>query len=155
MINKIQPFNIKNTGKEKIIIIVLILCVCYLPSQAQEMDNYLQKELTAKVGAICMETSNYDLCASSEIYLTFLFDKEQVQVYEKEISTCGKESIYNIGTYNWEFLQNQKISIDFIAEQTEGTYAKNIALELRAKQLIGRITHLNGRVLEYVFKEVK
>ncbi len=148
---KIQLLDLKNINKKNVFTFILF-CVCCL-SHAQKMKNYVNKELTAKVGIIYEETPDDNPCAGSEIYLTFLFDKKQVQVSEKEVSTCGKESIHNIGTYTWELLCSKEIKVDFIAEQTKGTYAENIVLELRDKQLIGNITHLNGKVITYTFKE--
>jgi len=117
------------------------------------MKNYLNKELIAKVGDIFEETPDDNPCAGSEIFLGFIFNKKEVKVYEKQISTCGKESVNRIGTYNWKLLCNKKIKIDFIPEQTKGTYAEHLFLELRDKQLVERITHLNGKVLEYIFNE--
>ncbi|MBG6130346.1 hypothetical protein IWQ47_001571 [Aquimarina sp. EL_43] len=119
------------------------------------MKNHLNKKLIAKVGAVCEETPDDNPCAGSEIYLSLFFDKKQVKVSEVEISTCGKESVYEIGNYNWELLYSKEISIDFILEQTKGTYAEHLSLELRDKKLIASITHLNGKVVEYVFKEEK
>ena len=52
-------------------------------------------------------------------------------------------------------LENQKIRIDAPSEQIKGAYAEQLSLGLRDKQLIGNITHPNGRVIEYIFKEEK
>ena len=57
--------------------------------------------------------------------------------------------------YRWELLENQKIRIDAPSEQIKGAYAEQLSLGLRDKQLIGNITHPNGRVIEYIFKEEK
>lgn len=102
-----------------------------------------------------METPDNNPCAGSQIYLTLLFNKKLVLVSEKEISNCGKESIIKIGTYSWELLCNKNIKVDFISEQTKGTYAEQLFIKLRNKQLIGYLTHLNGETVEYVFKEEK
>ncbi|WP_378174081.1 hypothetical protein [Aquimarina sp. SS2-1] len=117
------------------------------------MKSLLHKELTAKVGAICEETPDDNPCAGSQIYLTFLFDKERVQVSEKEISTCDKESIHNIGSYTWKLLDSKEIKVDFDPMMIKGTYAEHIFLELRDKQLIGKITHENGEVVAYAFEK--
>ena len=154
MKNIVQLSNIYNCSKKNIFIFILF-CTCSLSLYAQKMKNHLYKELTAKVGAICEETPDDNPCAGSEIYMMLVFDEKQVSISEKEISSCDQESVHNIGIYNWKLLENQKISIDDIAEQTKGTYAENIVLELRDKQLVGNITHVNGRVIEYIFKEKK
>ncbi len=152
MIQKIQLHAIKHLNKRTTF--VFILCsMCYLSSHAQKMKKLLNKELIAKVDTVYEETPDDNPCAGSQIYLTLLFDKEQVQITEKEISTCGKVATHKIGIYYWKMLPDQKIEVDFIKSQTEDTYAKNLALELRDKQLIGSVTHVNGRIMEYIFKE--
>ena len=142
----------KIISKKKFFILVLF-CVCSLSSQSQKMNNHLYKVLITKIGDICMETPDDNPCSGSQIFLTLLFDKKQVQVSEKEISSCSKVSILKIGTYNWEFMSNKKIKVYFISEETKGTYAEQLFLELRNKQVIGHLTHLNGKTVEYVFKE--
>jgi hypothetical protein len=117
------------------------------------MNSYLNKELIARVATICEETPDNNPCAGSEIFLALIFDKKEVQVYEKVISTCGKESVKKIGTYKWTLLPNKELKIDFISEQIKYTYAEYLFLELRDKQLVGRITHLSGKVIEYSFHE--
>ncbi len=113
----------------------------------------MDKEFIAKVGAVYEETPDDNPCAGSEIYLILLFDKKQVHVAEKEMSSCDKETIQEIGTFDWKLKDNKEIAIDFIPQKIQGTYAENLILELRDKQLVGRIKHLNGQVKEYIFKE--
>ncbi len=113
----------------------------------------MHKEFIAKVGAVYEETPDDNPCAGSEIYLTLLFDKKQVYVAEKEISSCDKETIHQIGTFDWKLKNSQEIAIDFIPQKIQGTYAENLILELRDKQLVGRIKHVNGQIVEYIFKE--
>jgi len=141
-------------GSIKSVFTFLLFCVCFISCKAQKMKNHLHKELIAKVGAIYEETPDDNPCAGSEIYLILVFDEKQVQISEKEISTCDKESITKIGTYNWRLLPNQEITVDFVSEQTEGTYAEQLSLEFRDKQLIGNITHLNEKSIEYIFDEM-
>ncbi len=113
----------------------------------------MHKEFIAKVGAVYEETPDDNPCAGSEIYLTLLFDKKQVYVTEKEISSCDKETTKEIGTFDWELKDNKEIAIDFIPQKVQGTYAENLFLELLDKQLVGRIKHVNGQIVEYIFKE--
>ncbi len=154
MIYKIQLYSKKYLNKRTAF--VFMLCsMCYLSSHAQKMKKLLNKELIAKVGTVYEETPDDNPCAGSQIYLTFLFDKKQVQVSEIEISSCDKESIHNIGTYTWKLLCTKEVKIDFDPDMTKGTYVENIALKIQDKQLIGTITHLNGQVIEYIFKEKK
>ncbi|MEW7280364.1 hypothetical protein ABW636_17370 [Aquimarina sp. 2201CG1-2-11] len=119
------------------------------------MKKLLNKELIAKVGTVYEETPDDNPCAGSQIYLAFLFDKKQVQVSEIEVSSCDKETLHIIGTYTWKLLCTKEVKIDFDPVTTEGTYAENIALKIQDKQLIGTSTHLNGQVIEYIFKEKK
>ncbi|WP_128755250.1 hypothetical protein [Aquimarina sediminis] len=146
--------DIKRTTRSKRTIVMMILCCIYcLSSHAQKVKNHLNKKLIAKVGAICEETPDDNPCAGSEVYLSLFFDKKQVEVSEIEISTCGQESIYEIGQYDWQLLRNKEIRIDFIPAQTKGTYAEHLSLELRDKKLVALITHLNGKLVEYIFEE--
>jgi len=140
--------------KNKNITLAIILCsLGYFTAQAQTMKNYSCKELLAKVGDIYMETPDENPCAGSEIYLILKFNKQEVTLSEKEVSSCDEESITPIGTYPWNLLHNHKIEVDFIADQIKGTYAEQLKLELRDQQIIGSITHVNGKTKEYVFQE--
>lgn len=134
-------------------IFILIFSFLYSFSNAQEMKSYLNKELTANVGSIYEETPDDNPCAGSQIYLTFQFDKDKVSVSEKEITSCGKESINEIGKYNWKLGSNKEINIDFDLQKIKETYAENLFLEIGGKNIVGRITHLNNTTSEYVFKE--
>lgn len=134
-------------------ILILIFSFLYSLSNAQEMKSYLNKELIANVGSIFEETPDDNPCAGSEIYLTLLFDKEKVCVTEKEISSCGKEFITEIGKYNWELVSNKEISINFDPQKTKNTYAQNLFLQIKNHNIIGKIRHLNGEIIEYPFKD--
>lgn len=134
---------------------ILLMFTCCISSYAQKMNFFLHKELIAKVGSICEETPDDNPCAGSEVYLSLLFNKEKVEIAEKEISTCGKESLSLIGSFYWKLVRNGNIVIDIVSEKTKGTYADKMFLELKQQQLIGNVTHLNGRVIKYVFKEKK
>lgn len=134
------------------ICIVISLLICFL-SNAQEMKNHLNKELTANVGTLYEETPDNNPCAGSQIYLTLLFDQEKVCVSEKEISTCEKENISEIGSFNWQLLENNRIDIGFDPQKIKYTYAKTLSLELKNDTVIGKIIHLNGTTSEYIFKE--
>lgn len=135
------------------ITIALLLNACSTLCHTQKMNAYFNKELVARVATICEETPDNNPCAGSEIFLVLMFDKQEVQVYEKELSTCGKASVNEIGVYKWTLLPNKELKIDFISEQIKHTYAEYLFLELRDKQLVGRITHLNGKVIEYSIHE--
>ena len=150
--NKIQYIA---SVRKKTGLVFFVFCIWFANAHAQKMKNHLHKELIAKVGTIYEETPDDNPCAGSEIYLIFLFDKKRVQVVEKVISTCDQESIYTIGTYPWKLLDSKEIKIDFDPVMVEGTSAKGLFLELRNQQVIGNITHLNGKVVEYIFKEAK
>jgi len=117
------------------------------------MKNYLNKELMAKVGTIYEETPDDNPCGGQQTYLALKFIKEEVFIVEKYISSCDKESILIIGTYKWKLRCTKKIKIDYIQEEVKGTYTEDLSLELRDKQLIGRIKHLNGKIVEYTFLE--
>ena len=134
---------------------MILFCICGLSSHAQGMKNHLHKKLVTKVGTVCEETPDDNPCAGSEVYLSLFFDKRQVKVSEIEVATCGQESIYKIGQYDWQLLRNKEIRIDFIPEQTKGTYAEHLSLELRDKKLVARIIHLNGKEVEYVLEDKK
>jgi len=145
----------RNIFTTKLIVITILFCTCSTFCVAQKMKDYLNKELVAKVAVIYEETPDDNPCAGSEIFLGFIFNKKEVKVYEKEIVTCGKKIVNEIGVYKWELLPNKEIKIDFISEQTKDTYAEHLFLELKDKQLVGRIKHLNGKVIEYIFNEKK
>ncbi|MFC5048386.1 hypothetical protein [Aquimarina hainanensis] len=140
---------------KKTIVVMILCCISGISSHAQKMKNHLHKKLVTKVGTVCEETPDDNPCAGSEIYLSLFFDKKEVKVSEIEVATCGQESIYNIGTYTWKLLPNKEIRIDFIPEQTKGTYAEHLFLELRDKKLVARIIHLNGEEVEYVLEDKK
>ncbi len=136
----------------KSIVITMLFYICSMLCHAQKMKNFFNKELITKVGAICEETSDDNPCAGSEVFLTLIFNKKEVQVNEKLIGTCGIESVNEIGAYKWELLPNKEIKIDFISEQIKNTF-EEMFLEFRGEQLLGRITHLNGKAIAYIFQE--
>ncbi|WP_299242912.1 hypothetical protein [uncultured Aquimarina sp.] len=150
--DRTQLWDVKNT-RMIIALFCMLFCVSCISSQVRKMKNHMDKEFIAKVGAVYEETPDDNPCAGSEIYLILLFDKKQVHVAEKEMSSCDKETIQEIGTFDWKLKDNKEIAIDFIPQKIQGTYAENLILELRDKQLVGRIKHLNGQVKEYIFKE--
>lgn len=125
----------------------------YSLSNAQEMISHLNKELIAKVGTIYEETPDDNPCAGSEIYLTLLFNKKEVFLSEKEVSTCGKENVLEIGTFNWQLMPNNKINVDFDPEKTKYAYAKTLSLQLKNDTIFGYIIHLNDTTSEYIFEE--
>ena len=133
----------------------MLLSLCFSILYSQKMKNHLHKKWIAKVGNIYEETPDDNPCAGSEIYLTLVFDEKQIHISEKEISSCNQESTHKIGIYNWKLLPNNVIEVDSILKETKGTYATQLQLELRDSKIVGIITHLNGKVVEYVFKETK
>lgn len=135
------------------ITIAMLFSACSTLCHPKKMNDYFNKELITRVATICEETPDNNPCAGSEVFLALMFDKKEVQVYEKVISSCDKESVNKIGVYTWTLLPNKELQIDFISEEIEHTYADCFFLELRDKQLVGRITHLNGKVIEYSFQE--
>jgi len=131
--------------------IIILSLICF-SSYAQGMKNYLNKELIANIGSICEETSDYNPCAGSMTYLTLLFNKKEVTITEKDISSCGKEFITEIGKYNWELLIDNKIKIHFNPEKIKYTQVENLLLELGSKNIIGKKTHWNNNTSEYIFE---
>ncbi|WP_299895543.1 hypothetical protein [uncultured Aquimarina sp.] len=117
------------------------------------MKNHLHKKLIAKVGGIYEETPDDNPCAGSEIYLVLRFEETQIHIIQMEISSCNKESHHKIGTYNWKLASNGAIQVDFIAKEIENTYANQLQLKLKDENIIGNITHQNGKVVAYIFKE--
>ena len=134
-------------------IFITLFCFLYSSSNAQEVDVHLNKELIAKVGTIYEETPDDNPCAGSEIYLTLFFDTEKVSVSEKEVSTCGKESVFEIGNFDWQLMSSNEIKIDFDPQKIKYTYAQNLSLELENNTIIGTIIHLSNTTSKYIFEE--
>jgi len=105
------------------------------------------------MGTIYEETPDDNPCAGSQIYLTLFFEKETVSVSEKEVSTCGKENISEIGNFIWQLMPSNKIKIYFDLQKIKYTYAKNLSLELENNNIVGTIIHLNNTTSKYIFEE--
>ncbi len=137
--------------------IILILPVLFLTLSlnAQENPNALvNKTFIAKVGSVCEETTDSNPCAGQEIYLVLKFEKEEVLVSEKYISSCGKESIIIIGSYKWELLKYRKIKIETSLKEIEYIYMEDLIFEFSNGQLLGK--RKNGNIIsEYLFESVK
>ena len=134
-------------------ILTILLFFFYSLSNSQEMSIHLYKEFTTNVGTIYEETPDDNPCAGSQIYLTLFFEKETVSVSEKEVSTCGKENISEIGNFNWQLMPSNKIKIYFDLQKIKYTYAKNLSLELENNNIVGTIIHLNNTTSKYIFEE--
>lgn len=134
-------------------ILTILLFFFYSLSNSQEMSIHLYKEFTANVGTIYEETPDDNPCAGSQIYLTLFFNKETVSVSEKEVSTCGKENISEIGNFIWQLMPSNKIKIYFDLQKIKYTYAKNLSLELENNNIVGTIIHLNNTTSKYIFEE--
>ena len=139
--------------QNKNFLLTMLLGLCFSFGFSQEMKNHLHKKLIAKVGGIYEETPDDNPCAGSEIYLILEFEETLIHISEMEISSCNKESNHKIGTYNWRLASNDAIQVDFITKEIENTYANQLQLKLKDENIIGNITHQNGKVVAYIFKE--
>lgn len=136
-------------------VLMISFLILTLSLSAQEKPNLLvNKTFTTKVGSICEETPDDNPCAGQEIYLVLKFEKEEVFVSEKYISSCGKESIIIIGQYKWELLKCNKIKIDADPKKILYTYMEDLIIEFKDEQLLGK--RKNGNIInEYIFDAVK
>ncbi|MEZ4859022.1 MAG: hypothetical protein R2781_09450 [Flavobacteriaceae bacterium] len=137
----------------KNVFILTLLSVCFWSAKSQSIQKNLNKELIAKVGTLCEETTNYNPCAGIEMYVTLFFDEQKVTLSEKEVTTCGKETVIFSGTYSWKIASNQEITIDFESKQIGGTYLKEMVFAKEDSVIIGRIRQFNGQVMKHIFKE--
>lgn len=149
MINKVQCAIYKIS-----LVALLIFCSLGISASTKNMKNYLHKNLEVKVGDSFEEVPVDQPCVGGEIYLIIVFDEQRVTILEKEVSTCGDSFVEKIGRYKWALLSNNKIEVDFVFEEIKGSYAENIIFELREGDIIGIIRHLDGKVIEYRFKEL-
>jgi hypothetical protein len=133
---------------------ILFLTFLFMTSflSAQENEDFLiHKSFTAHVGSICEETAKPDPCAGKQIYLVLAFKKEQVSISEKYVNSCGKESIRELGNYNWELVASTQVKIDIDPEQKAYTYMENLTLVLKAGQLVGKRKNWETDTTEYIF----
>ena len=130
---------------------------------AQENKNYPENStLISKVGTLCVETTIPSPCAGAEIYLELSFKKDEVEISEKHISTCDKETTINLGKYKWVLLENNEVKIDYnpsienyINQEIEfSIFMKNLKFRINDGKLIGEKDR-NNRITTYVFMDTK
>ncbi len=121
--------------------------------QAQQTkENLLNKTFSAKVGSIYEETPDDNPCAGQQVFLVLQFSEKKVEVIEKNISSCNKETIVYKLEYSWK-LKGQEVVIFTKPEEVAYTYLEKLKLKLIAEKLLGTITYDNGKVIEHDFKQ--
>ncbi|MEZ4778744.1 MAG: hypothetical protein R2786_05105 [Flavobacteriaceae bacterium] len=145
--NKPMIFNLKKA------FLLILLSISFWSAKSQSIQKNLNKKLIAKVGDICEETIDSNDCAGIEIYVTLFFNEQKVTLSEKEVTTCGTETIVFSGTYFWNIASNKEITLDFDSKQIGGTYLKEMVFVVKDSLIIGRIRQFNGQVTEHIFKE--
>ncbi|WP_299675707.1 hypothetical protein [uncultured Tenacibaculum sp.] len=119
--------------------------------QAQNI-SIIGKQFIANVNSVCEETPDDNPCAGEEIYVVVKFLKDMVELAEKGISSCDKETYIRKFKYNYEIKEND-ILITLKPEEVEYTHLKEIKFTIENKKLFGAITYPNGKIIVYEFKE--
>jgi len=91
----------------------------------------------ANIDSICEEVVGDDSCAGQEVYLVLDFSENDVIVTEKEISTCGKESISYTLKYKWKIEDNETITLSSNFKETGPNFIKDLSLKIENKKLVG------------------
>lgn len=100
---------------------------------------------------MCQETTEPDLCAGQEIYLVLKFNKENITIIEKNISSCKKEEI----NYKWELIGDNEIKIWLKPEEIKYKSIENMKFKTTDGIIIGYKMDWNNKKVEYVFNKLK
>lgn len=119
--------------------------------QAQNI-SIIGKQFIANVNSVCEETPDDNPCAGEEIYVVVKFLKDKVELTEKGVSSCDKETYIRKFKYNYGIKEND-ILIALKPEEVEYTHLKEIKFVIENKKLFGSITYPNGKIIVYEFKE--
>lgn len=112
------------------------------------------KSFSANIGTVCVETSPPDPCAGYQIYLDLNFSEFEVEVIEKEISTCGKVKYENKYLSEWYFENPDKVIIKKLTSYNQQIIERNsLKFDFKEKKLIGIAT--NKLQEKYIFSESK
>lgn len=110
------------------------------------------KSFSSKIGSVCQETSEPNPCAGFQIYLDLNFSEFEVEVTEKEISTCGKVEYKNKYLSEWYFENPDKVVIKKLTSHNEKIIEKNsLKFNFNEKKLIGIATNKSKE--KYTFSE--
>lgn len=88
---------------------------------SQLNQEFVGKTFTGKIGFGCEETSAPNACAGYQIFLEFKFKKYNVEIIEKNISSCGKVSVGERLVTSWFFEKPNKIVLTEMKRKFSGT----------------------------------
>ena len=114
--------------------LTFFLLISGITSAQLNEEILLNTEYTSVMETICEETSVPDPCAGQEIYLTLKFEKRNVFITQKSVSTCGKEHISLELEYKWELKKGNEIKI--FAEPNEIKYSTLRDLKFKVEDKI-------------------
>lgn len=109
------------------------------------------KLFSATIGSVCQETSVPDPCAGYQILLELNFKQFEVEVIEKEVSSCGKVQYENKYTSDWYFQNSNEVLIKKLVSRDQQIIEKNTLIFNSEKEIIG--IAINKLQEKYVFNE--
>jgi len=131
----------------------LILILITITVQGQNVDkNLFDKTFSANVNSVCEETPIPDPCAGEQIYILVKLTKDKIELTEKGISSCDKETYAYSYIYDWK-LKDNEIIVDSNSKEIQYTCLNKLKLRLKSDKLFGLVTYDNGKVVEYELKE--
>lgn len=112
------------------------------------------RTFSANIGSVCEETSEPNPCAGYQIYLELKFNEFEVEVTEKEISSCGKVNYEKKYLSIWDYELGDKIKIKKLVYRSQQIIENNLLLyNFSERELIGKVkSNLDE---DYKFKEKK
>ncbi|WP_075343592.1 hypothetical protein [Tenacibaculum agarivorans] len=131
----------------------LILILITATVQGQNVGrNLFGKTFSANVNSVCEETPIPDPCAGEQIYILVKLTKDKIELTEKGISSCEKETYVHSYIYDWK-LEDNEIIVNSNPKEIQYTYLNKLKLRLKSDKLFGLVTYDNGKVIEYELKE--
>jgi acid phosphatase class B len=138
------------------IIMSVFLFTFVIQTYSQDINKKLKnKTYMSRIGSICQETTIPDPCAGQEIFLVLNFQKGNIKITEKYISSCGVEEISYELIYKWELTNNNEIKIFFNPKEVEYKSIENMKFKIDNEIIIGYKRDWNDKNVEYVFTNSK
>ncbi|MFC4633473.1 hypothetical protein ACFO3O_06120 [Dokdonia ponticola] len=135
---------------------ISIIYLCMITSLVTE-PVMVGKTFRAPIFSICEEVTGDDSCAGKQVYMEFYFEKENVDVIEVTIDSCGKITSEMIDGFPWQWKKEKYWTLVLgDLERTKYTILENVRLTLQNDTLIGEKLNDAGEVSkEYRFRESK
>ncbi|PKF74011.1 hypothetical protein [Chryseobacterium sp. PMSZPI] len=136
--------------KRSIILLFFLSCCQYYLAQT----NLVGKSFRAVIGSVCEETTKPDPCAGYMIYLVLDFQKNHVNITEKNVRSCKEFIKYQINA-TWKLNSNGEIIFSYSSPPSKESFLHGFRLQQKGNTLLGYRKDWQDEMIEYTFEKVQ